>query len=475
MLDKKLEEAKRQNAQKRQTLIMLLIGVGALCALILVGVSSFDFSPKAAKEVVSTTSVKADLSQVELDLARETFKEKLKVYENDIEPSVQAAPLESWNGEVAFEIKNLKEKALKDYSEGGYTNAINELDKLSLLATQTLKDLFQLYTDEMTQAQTAFAQDNYDMAKLHVEKALSLNPTSEEALDLKAQVDQLPEILSLMEAVKVADVENDLVKERDLLLQVSALAPDRQGVKERLSFLNEKLKGFAFEGYISQGFSAISKRHANGAREAYQAAKTIYPDRDEVALLYTQLLSLEKEIRVSKALNAAKESIRKDDWAGAKTYFETAQKDAPNQDEVVSGIKRADQIIGLKSAFSEFEKNPYRLTNANYRKTVEQALLQSEEAGNYSFSLMHQADKISKLMNAMNQDKAIDVVSDNQTFVQVRSVGKVGKILQKTIHLKPGSYTFEGLRDGFKSALIQVLVPFDKPSVTVKVICDERI
>ena len=67
------------------------------------------------------------------------------------------------------------------------------------------------------------------------------------------------------------------------------------------------------------------------------------------------------------------------------------------------------------------------------------------------------------------------VTSDNMTDIQVRGIGKLGLIHNKTIELKPGYYTFEGTRNGFKSKLLQVLIPYNKNNYSVRIICDESI
>ena len=69
----------------------------------------------------------------------------------------------------------------------------------------------------------------------------------------------------------------------------------------------------------------------------------------------------------------------------------------------------------------------------------------------------------------------MEVVSDNQTNIIVRGVGVVGITLSKTIQLTPGRYKFEGKREGYKSKLIDVLIPYDKTSYRLSVICDEPI
>ena len=52
---------------------------------------------------------------------------------------------------------------------------------------------------------------------------------------------------------------------------------------------------------------------------------------------------------------------------------------------------------------------------------------------------------------------------------------KVGLINEKVIDLKPGTYTFEGKRIGYRSKLIQVDIPPNLGGIVVKISSDERI
>ena len=67
------------------------------------------------------------------------------------------------------------------------------------------------------------------------------------------------------------------------------------------------------------------------------------------------------------------------------------------------------------------------------------------------------------------------VVSDNATYIIVRSHGQVGKTLRRTIRLRPGMRVFEGTRAGYKSKLVTVDIKPEAPPVEVTVICDEKI
>ena len=65
--------------------------------------------------------------------------------------------------------------------------------------------------------------------------------------------------------------------------------------------------------------------------------------------------------------------------------------------------------------------------------------------------------------------------SDGKTDITVRRIGIVGKTLEKVIKLRPGDYTFEGTRTGYKSKLINISVPVDGEGIEIRIICDEQI
>jgi hypothetical protein len=192
-------------------------------------------------------------------------------------------------------------------------------------------------------------------------------------------------------------------------------------------------------------------------------------------VLLGQLLALEKSIRVKLAIKRAEQAIRRDDWQQVKVNFAKAAKDAPGNKTVAEGLRRADLVLGLLSRFNQYSKNPYRLSHVDVRKEAEQTLAQAKSASAYSFTIKRQAEQLAELIVKINRVIPVIVISDNKTYVSVRGVGKVGVVSQKTVKLKPGKYTFEGARSGYKSKLVQAFIAYDQSDFNVRVICDEPI
>ncbi|NOR23130.1 MAG: hypothetical protein GQ542_01835, partial [Desulforhopalus sp.] len=342
-------------------------------------------------------------------------------------------------------------------------------------AVEVLEEAEQIFEVNLEKATSLLAEDIYDEAKLHIDKALMVEPQSAEALEVKQQVEKLPYILPLLNSAKVARAENDLQKEYDYLQQVLKIAPEREEVNGRVLVLAELIKTQKFDMHISLGFAGIEQRQAKQARYHYREAKKVDPERAELSVLLGQVLALEKSLRVQHYIKQAEQAVRRDDWQQVKINFARAAKDAPENKTVAEGLRRADHILGLLSRFSQFSKKPYRLAHADVRNEAERTLVQAESASGYSFAVKRQAEQLSELITKVNRPIPVTVISDNKTYVSVRSVGKIGAVSQKIIQLKPGRYTFEGARNGFKSKLVQAFIQYDQSDFSVRVICDEPI
>ena len=501
MLEDKLEEARLHSVKRRKQITIGLFATICLCGLVVIGLSYFDFSTNKNVQVVTSNEEKQSenvqvvasneekqseneqvgvfneekQSGLNRTKIRGQYIEILQQYQNDLEPRLQTVDVEHWNRDTFLEISELKEKAMSHFSDGEYSEALENLQVLNTRTVEILDEAEQNFKENLEKAASFWAEDLYDEAKLHIEKALMVAPQSPEALKIQQKIEKLPSLLPLLDEVKVARLENDLQKEYAVLQQVLQDSPERDGVTQRLEELAQLIQSQKFDAHISAGFADIEDRKVQEARYNYQEAEKVDPGRPELALLLDQLLALEKSLRVQRAIKQAEQAVRQDDWQQAKSNFAKAAKDAPENKTVAEGLKRADLVLGLQDRFRQYFENPYRLSNENVLSEAENTLMQADIASGYSFGIKRQAEQLRELITKLNRLISVTIISDGKTYVLVRRVGKVGVVSQKDIQLKPGNYTFEGARDGFKSKLVQAFIPYDQDNFSVRVICDEPI
>ncbi len=473
MLEKRLEEARLRSTKLRKQITIGFLITIAVCSFILVSLSSFNFS--TPKDVSVTVSIKMKPAEADIEIVRDEFKEILQQYKNELEPRLQAANIERWNLNALFEINEQEKEAMLNFSNGDYPNALKNIQALKAKTLAILEKSEQIFKENMEKATLFLADDHYDEAKLHVEKALVVAPQSPEALALQQDIEKLQHILPLLNEAKAARAERDLQKEYNLLQQILQLSSERTEATKRLNLLGQLIKNKKFDAHISSGFAEIKNKQIKKARYHYQEAEKVDPKRKELEMLLGQVLAQEKALRIQQAVKQAEQAIHQDNWQQAKANFAKVIKDMPENETAIEGLKRANEILGLQSSLSQYIKNPYRLTHSGVLSEAEKILTQAQHASSYSFGIKRQTEQLRKLIVTFNRLIPVTIMSDNKTYVLVRGIGKVGVISQKTIKLKPGNYTFEGTRNGFKSKFLQVLIPYDQNNYSVRIICDEPI
>jgi hypothetical protein len=473
VLEKKLGEARQRSSKLRWQAIIGFFIVIVACILILVSLPYFKLAtPKDAPVTVSKIK---KLSESDIEKIREEFKELFQQYKGELEPRLQAANLEHWNQNALFEINELDENMMLNFSNGDYLNALNNIKSLTTKTLAILDESEQIFKDNIEKATLFFSDDHYDKAKLHIEKALVVAPQSTEARALQQDIEKLQHILPLLNKANAARAENDLLNEHNLLEQVLKINSKRPEETERFNLLKQMIRNNSFNTHISSGFSEIENHKIKEARYHYQRAKKIDPKRKELKVLLNQVLAEEKSYRIQQAIRHAEQAVRQDNWQQAKAGFAKVIKDMPENKIAIKGLKRANEILGFQSVLGQYIKSPYRLADSGVLNAAKKILVQAEYVSKHSSGIKKQIEQLNKLIATFNRLIPVKVMSDNMTDVHVRGIGKLGVILHKTIQLKPGNYTFEGTRKGFKSKLLQVLIPYDQNNYSVSIICDESI
>jgi len=473
VLEKKLGEARHRSSKLRWQAIIGFLIVIVTCILILVSLSYFKFV--TPKDTPVTVSKIEKPSESDIEKIREKFKELFQQYKDELEPRLQAANLEHWNQNSLFEINELDEKMMLDFSNGDYLNVLHNIKSLTTKTLELLDESEKIFKDNIEKSTVYFSDDHYDKAKFHIEKALVVAPQSTEARVLQQDIEKLRDILPLLNKVNAARAEHDLLNEHNLLEQILKINSNRPEETERFNLLKQMIRNNSFENHISSGFSEIENNRIKEARYHYQRARKIDPKRKELKVLLNQVLAEEKTYRIQQAISQAEQATREDNWQQAKASFGEVIKDMPENEIAIKGLNRANEILGFQSVLDQYIKSPYRLTDGGVLSAAKKVLLRAKYASKYSSGIKRKIEKLNKLIATFNRLIPVKVMSDNMTNIHVRGIGKLGVILHKTIQLKPGDYTFEGTRNGFKSKLLQVLIPYDQNNYSVSIICDESI
>jgi len=473
MLEEKLRQASQTHAKSSKRMFMMLAIAVCSIAVVVAGILFFDLaSPSQAPEVAVAIESTAPQDASKL---REQFKQQLRAYETDIAPMLADANLKAWNANKEQETKALKDSATASFATGDYMAALQSLTSLESLAKQMLAQREDIFSSQFTLAEKALAAEKTGEAKLRIGKALQVKPDNPEALKLAQRIDALPKILALLKQAAIAQTENNPEKEYAAVVEAFKLAPDRPGLKQRKQALAEQIRESQFAPLITLGLEQVKKTQLRAARGSYDKAKRLYPGRSELHVLHEAIGKLAIRLDLDAAIRRGKAAIAQDNWDKAQSVYAAAVQRHPDNKAILDGLQLSNKLVSLHRALASYISRPERLSARNVGAGAQQTLDQTRIFARNSISLSRKSDTLRNLLVTANVKIPVTVTSDNQTYILVRGVGKVGLTEERTIQLKPGIYTFEGLREGYKSKLVEVRIPIGSRSFGVKVVCDERI
>lgn len=490
MLQEKLEQESRA-AQRRRMQLVIGIAAGIVViglvygGIILLRPSDVADVTNVVRETAAETVTKTPQAEPQIvapapddaanEAAREQFKADLAAFQSALEPAVIHDDFARWDAAAQRQILDGKDTAISLFSAASYIAAVDELATARAAAEQALAAREKAFDDAFAAAAAAHDDDSYDAAALAIDRALTIRPGSAPAAALKQRIDALPALLAKIEDAAVARVENNLDAERQHLEAALAIDPQRSALASRLGEVRRMQRDARFAGHIVAGLKDVEARKLSSAQGNLDDARAIYPKRAEVDVLDEKIAGLELELLIERLTRTARAAARNDDWVTAEQSYIQVRRLAPANRDITDGLDLAQTINRLHARAARHLAAPARLASeavaADAGSVVDAIIPLRDE----SPRLAAQADTLAELVAAYGVKVPVRIVSDGKTNITVRGVGIVGKITERTIELRPGQYTFEGIREGFQAVLMRIDIPPGQADLVLEIVPDERI
>lgn len=406
---------------------------------------------------------------------RALFKEELKIFETNFEPTLKVGSVNQWAFDIHSKIFEQKRMALEAFSVGDYSKALTQIRGATIESTNILKIRDAKFETHLNAAVSGLESNQYESAIAEIDNALFLFPNHPIAQGYRARITLMPKVLNYLQKSYKARAENDFRSERDHLEKLIRLDPARKTEKLRLDLLKKKIAEEDFAILISKGLKAVDQRDIDAAKINLEKAQGVFSQRAELSLLKKNIERLDREMSLARAMSDANMAILKDDWGNAYQAFSKAKSIDPNNSEAIKGERIASELQARRQALDSYLDEPSRLSSKAVLAAAQQLLETIRHLTSLSPSLKARAEQLSRFISKATTSVRVVVKSDGNTEISVRRVGIVGKILQKAINLRPGNYTFEGKRAGYKSKLVNLRVPFDGAGIEIRIVCDEKI
>ena len=370
-------------------------------------------------------------------------------------------------------IENMRRETTEIKNKGNFIDAIKKIDNTEIEIKKTNKKLEEDFNNFFSNAKSFYSDLSYLKADENINNALKLKPNLPEAKKLKTKIKVLPEKIQILESLETARKENNKKKELILMQKLSQIEKNPK-LDDEIKNLRLKIAESEFAKIINKAEKFFKDRNIKDAEKFLIKAKKILPNRPEINLFQNKLDKLKEEKIKKDLLSNFNTASSNDDWESSLLNLKKIENIENNDAFIREKIEMTEEILSLKKSLKSHSKSLHRLTNQKFKNAVLSDLKSSEKYLDISPSLLKNYLEVSDVIKKSETKINVKIFSDNETFIEIRGIGTVGKVEEKIIQLSPGKYYFIGKKKGFRDIFLDIDLTGNEP-VQLKIICQEKI
>lgn len=285
----------------------------------------------------------------------------------------------------------------------------------------------------------------------------------------------LPRVLELLRAGEAFAAQGELQQARQQFAEALKLDGANQEARSALAKVQRRIAGQGFRRAMSQGLQALNAGNLSAARSAFERAAKLAPASREPADGLRQVAAAEMLARIRAVQQRAQTAEAQEQWSEAETRWRELLALDSSLLRARQGAARARARAQIDSQLRALLADPWKLAeDAVHREALalRQRALAAQPRGP---RLSAQLEKLERVLPLARTPLPVRITSDGATEVRLHRVRDLGRFASLDLQLRPGRYTLQGTRRGYRD----VLQPFElKPGGQLPVIdvrCAEKI
>ena len=485
MINEEVEVAKGKQRQSiiKFTIVLLSTGILLLTVFWLLPILVSDTSKN--DELVNESSSQ---SSAEIDLAVQVNQERSVSSQYSQEQALAA--IQAFDQQLLLinpyqllqdderlmqAIDTAQAKVTGAFTAADYDTVMTVLQTISLDLEQAINAAEDAVVEHLHKASKLWDEKQLPQLQIQLQHLKLIQPSLPEALELRELLSAWPNVKTLIRAAKTAGLEGRYQQQLEALIKVSRLANDLPYLSAEIAGLKKQITEDNYRQAIASADVAKRVPDLIQMRKAINQARQISPQAVEVIRLTKELAELERKESYQRYLIQAELSLTKDQWLKAFEALSAAQQLYPQQESTSKKTRFVAAYLQLAKQSNQIVNQPSLLISSVKRKRATAMLSAMLVYRSLSPSMATLGDKLSKQLQRYSQKISLTVISDSKTYVEVRRIGKVGVVTEKTISLLPGNYVLEGKRSGYVTKTVKLVIKPEDIDKKVKVIADEQI
>ncbi|MGI9264110.1 MAG: protein kinase domain-containing protein, partial [Gammaproteobacteria bacterium] len=449
-------------------LIVLLLGV----VLVLPKFVGQQAGPIEQIEIDDGSAAKNELvllseQKAEADKAREEF--------DLVAESLLARGVKEWDPSDYDDAQAIAEAAQQAYNATQFITArdtwADGLHRLQGLESRAAE----LLSESLTRGQQALEQGRREPAEREFSMALLVDPGNTTAVAGMARAEHIEEVFALMAEAEAQERQGQLETARDLYRKVAALDSEIEGAPEGIRRIDAAIVERSYARAMSRGYASLGVGDFEAARKAFNTAARIHPAAAEPKQGLERVAAGRRVTGIEGHRDRAAELETKERWHEAVAEYDAALAIDASLIFAQEGRQRATVRADLDDRLQGFVEAPERLYSNNVLQSAGEAIREASKVADPGPRLVDQATRLALLMEESTQPVKVTLRSDNQTDVLVFRVGRLGQFERFELQLKPGTYTVQGSRKGYRDVQHKITVRPGENVGPVMIQCEEPI
>ncbi len=432
-----------------------------------------------ATNLADLATTAAPVIQPTVDELAEDKKRFLAVvhdFNSDIKVDVALFPELAMSSDYLQIINQLEADLVSLTGQNRYKDAAATLANAATMLETMMGAELDKFDQLMGEADTAWQKKELAHLAGILAKAGAIYQGNQDPLfNFLALADDWPAVSAALQRADTAHIENKPADEQKALQIITGFQHDIAGLGDRLAAVGQRLQQQRVDDLLGRIAAALVTDNANTARAELTKLRALDPNTPEISKLGTDLEQLEEQIAFRTTMRAIDQFVADDNWAAAQKLARLHRQDFATYQIFQQRADFIGRVHQLVTRMTQLLDSPDDLIKPSAQKLATRLTSDAKFALAYSPILTKLDATLRERLTSYITPLNIFVVSDNVTFVEVKSIGQVGTLVQKTIQLLPGNYVFVGKRKGYVTIQVPVALRPGDSGKEVSVIAHEQI
>jgi tetratricopeptide (TPR) repeat protein len=358
---------------------------------------------------------------------------------------------------------------------GGVTIALQHMDQAQQLLGNVAQKAPQALAAQLKAGDAALAAGHRDVASQAYAVALRISPDSQRAIDGSRRARLLSGVLPLLSDAQSAEAARNYSRAAQDFSQALALDPGNAAAKDGLTRVNAAFGDDSYARSVGAGFAALGAGRLTEAHTDFQQALSFRAQGKEATEGMQRVSAAMQASRIAGLRQQAAGLEAQEHWRQAIAVYDTALREDPALAFAKQGKSRDEARAELSESLQEIIDHPARLSYPSVKDEAVTLLQEVREQTRSGPALQAQVERLAQLLPQLDRPVLLNLISDNSTQVSIPSIGVLGSFGRREIHLKPGTYTAVGTRDGYRAVHQEFTVEPGQQTATITVTCSEPI